>query len=223
MATRIQSATANSAAASVSTLSVTLGSTPTAGNWLVFAASGLAGTGSPMIITEDVSVSWVYYVKTGASSTSTILGIGKVFSGASATQTVTTATGGGIAIAIAEYSMSNAVVDRMAYTTASSTTCVSGTTGTTSVGNGLWVAAIGQRLSGGTTFSAPTNSFTIVGQDKSSLATASDRSICLLEFLPSSTGAASTGVTASGSGVYTGIMLTLYEMTSDGQRSFVTP
>ena len=211
MATRIQSAVANSGASTgtVAT-SVTLSSSPTAGNYLVLAASVNAGT--VPALTDDPNVGWTIYLRTGASGSTAFIAVGQVFSGASATQTVTATAG--IALVLAEYSGDDFVVDRVASATASSATCASGTTGTTSVANGLWVSAIGTRATGGATFSAPTNSFTIVDQTKTSLSTTSDRSVCLLEFFPSSTATASTGVTASGSGVYAGVIATLYEVTS---------
>lgn len=213
----VQSKTANSGASSVATLDIVLDAAPTEGNIVVLVASAAL----PLQILSTSGITWMGTSGLGSTNTVTILGVGRVFSGASATITVATNAGGTcpIVIAAAEYSGVNIRVDRAAFATANSTTAASGDSSTTSVANELWIGAIGHRFTNGATFSSPTNSFTIVVQDKTSAGTSSDRSVALLERIVTSTGVANAGATISSSGIWTAMVRTFHEQPAAGQTS----
>jgi hypothetical protein len=146
-----------------------------------------------------------------------MLAIGRVFSGASATISITTVAAGGISAAGAEYSGVSALVDKFASAVgASGTTAATGATGTTTVANELFVCAVGSRGTNGVTFSAPGDGFAIVGQDKSSLNTSGDRSVALLEKIVSATTTASPTLTISASNVWVAQVATLEETPAAG-------
>lgn len=142
--------------------------------------------------------------------------IGKVFTGASATSTITMVGTSPIAAVAAEYSGVTNALDRGSIATNTGTSAASGATGTTSAANELWIGGIVHRNTNGATFSAPTNSFSIVGQTNTTSGTVNDRSACLLERIVSSTGTADAGATISASGVWIAQALTFPEPTAGG-------
>lgn len=206
---RVQSKTANSGASLATTVSVTLDATPTAGNILVVSYAALFGlsAGSPFVTCSGVTFST--YVWIGSGTLVGVLAVGRVLSGASATITANAGSGGN-AIVAAEYSGSNIVADVYAAATNTSTSAASGDTAATNAAAELWVGALAARNA--ITYSSPTNSFSIVGQDKSSVGTANDRAAALLERIVSSTGTANAGATLSASNVWTAQVLTLKEI-----------
>lgn len=215
---RVQSKTANSGAAGVTTLNLVFDAAPTDGNIVVIAAAGL-GTSSAAFSSMSVTGTNIVWMQCcpavqGGSNMTGILAVGFVLASASATVTVTDLSSGGIAIAGAEYSGCAPFFDQYASAVATTTTPSSGATGTTSSANQLWVASIGHRAVSGGTFSLPTNSFAIVGQDKSSIGSTSDRSVALLERIVSGTGTANAGATVSASGICVSQVLTLKETPS---------
>lgn len=204
--TRVQSKTANSGAVGVTSLNLVFDSAPTAGNVLVIACATNAGNPT---IDSGSGVSWVQYEKiVAANGTMLIVFVGQCFSGASATVTINAASATLIALAGAEYSGVLPAIDRIAGATSASTSPDSGAASTSAYANELWIGAIALRLANGSTFSSPTNSFAIVGQDKTSANTTGDRSVCLLEKIVSATGAAQAGATCT-SGVWVAAVLTM--------------
>lgn len=218
--TLVQSGTASNSVAAT-TLSITLGSTPTAGNIIVVAgASDTNSAASPFV--SGTGIVWMANNTGGASSTSSLLAVGHVLSGASATITLTFGTSGGAAIAAAEYSGVSAWFDQSASSGASTSTAASGSTGTTSHANQLWVGALAGRFgtsASGGLWASPTNSFTIRGQAVSTTGTANDRMVALLERIVSSTGTANAGATmtvGTGTTVWAAQVLTLEAIPTAG-------
>lgn len=211
----VQTKTNNSGGSGVTTLTVTFDATPTAGNLIVLVASGLS-TSAAGLVSQTTGIVWTYYQLGTSNQTTLLIGFGRVFGSASSTITVANFGTGGISIVATELSGENIRVDRMAEATGSGTAVSTGTSQTTSTANEMWVAGLSHRLSGGTTFSLPTNSFSILGQDKSALSTTADRSAALLALSVSSTGTAATGATASGSGNWCGAVFTLQENPAGG-------
>ena len=98
-------------------------------------------------------------------------------------------------------------LDKTASTTGDvSTTAATGTTATTTQANELWVGGIIDQLTSGTTFSAPTNSFSLVAQNNST--SGGGGASVFLERIVSSTGAASSTVTLSQGDAWSGVMAT---------------
>lgn len=209
---RVQSAT-NQSSTSVATLTATLGAAPTNGN-IVIAAASFLGTASQVGDSGAWAATGITWMKVvtlaqGASSTQLSLAIGRVRASASASIVFTCDQTGGIAMAVAEYSGASLNFDKFVSGLGSSTAPASGATATTEAANELWIGAISHRATSGGTFSSPTNSFTIVGQAKSTLGTTSDRSICLLERIVSATGTANAGATVSPTGTWIAQALTI--------------
>lgn len=213
--TRVQSATANSGASNVATLNLVLGAAPTNGNLLILAV-GL-GNGVP-ILESSSDITWTVRINVQAVATRNVfIFIGRVRTGsASATITVGSSVTSSIAIVGDEYSgFTNPRMDRSMGGGGSSASAASGTTPTTASANELWIGALSSSFAGGTTFSAPTNSFTIVGQTNSSLSTSQDRTVALLELIVSSTGTANAGATV-GNGQWGAEVITIEETPSSG-------
>jgi hypothetical protein len=216
---RVQSKTANTGGSTATSLNIVFDSTPTAGNIVVLAVA--TNSGNPTI-TPSNTYSWLSVQQIlSANGTFLTVFVGKVFSSASATITVTMASATTIAIAGAEYSGVDVNLDREAGTTGTSTSPDTGATGTTSSANQLWFAGIAHRNTNGATFSSATGGFSIVGQDKTSVGTTADRSVCLLEQIASATGTPDAGATVSASGSWAAQVLTLKETSSGSSTVFV--
>jgi hypothetical protein len=220
MASRVASSVGknNSGAASVLSLTVTLGVTPTVGNYIAVAVSG-ASTASVPGCPFSASCTGVEFfapinATQGATNMSAALLIGRVLGSPGTVITVNQITSAGMALVAAEYTGVGAL-DRQSSATGSSTSPASGATGTTT--GVLWLAAIGIRVVSGTTFSSPTNSFAIVDQDKTSIASGSDRTVCLLErFVAGTNNAGATAAT----GIWVAQLATFDAPASGGTRSY---
>jgi hypothetical protein len=213
---RVQTKTSNSGSSNVTSLtntSIVLNSAPTNGNILVLVAAVNSANGNCQIVQpSDGSITWTYWGEAGASNVGIIMGVGMVYSGASATINVNAVTTGGIAMVVEEYTITNPVIDQRASNTGTSTGPSSGFTNTTTGANELWIVGISDRVTNGTTFSSPTNSFSIVGQDHTTVNATTDRSVALLDKIVTSTGVASSAVTAGASAVWIGATLTIKEV-----------
>jgi len=215
----VQSKSVNSGAVVVSTLAVTLDTPPTPGNVLVLVGA-VFSTGGATTIGADPNITWMYWTITGANNVSIFLAIGRVFTGAGSTYTLNMSNGGQC-LAVCEYSGDNISVDRFALATGTSASPTTGTTGTTSKATQLWFAAISQRNV--VTFSAPTNGFVILLQDKSALVTTQDRSLVIATNSTIGIGNAGTTLTSSVAGAYYGVIVTLQEnplLAGGGESSF---
>jgi len=219
--TRVQSKTGNTAGASGTTLAVTLDSTPTAGNIIVVAACyfGTSSTPGPGAATlSATNVVWMMAspaVQPGSQCNVT-LSVGRVFASPGSVVTLTFVSAGGAAMVAVEYSGASVTFDKFASAIGSSAAAASGATATTANANELFVGAIGSRGTNGVTFSAPTNSFSIVGQDKSSLNTSADRSVAFLERIVTSTGTPDAGATISASNIWVSQVLTIEQAAAAG-------
>lgn len=219
--TRVQSKTGNTAGASGTTLAVTFDSTPTAGNIIVVAAcyfgtSSTPGSGGGTLSATNIVWMNASPAAQGNSQCNVTLSVGRVFASPGSTVTLTFVSAGGAAMAMAEYSGASTSFDKFASATGSGTSAASGSSATTESAAQLWVGAIGSRGTNGVTFSSPTNSFAIVGQDKSSLNTSADRSVALTELIASSTGTANSGATVSASNIWVAQVLTLEQAAAGG-------
>lgn len=206
---RVQLKTANTAAATASTLNLVFDTTPTAGNTIVLAIA----TGLGIQNVTGTNVEFTYIERVTTNSCIVTLAVGRVFGSASATVTVTTVTATAIAIAGAEYTGSGMLrVDKQTTSSGSSTAPNTGTTATTTNAKELWVGALAHRNQNGDTFTSPTNSFSIVGQTSTTLNTAgNDRTAGLFEQIVSSTGTANAGATVSVTNNWAGAAATLEE------------
>lgn len=213
--TRVQTVTASTGASNaLSTLTVTLGSAPTAGNIVVIA---LATNGAPFShITEAAGYTWSYFP--AARSTSDLyvtLAVARIGAGAGTGITITIPTSNPMAVIAAEYSGTNIRVDQTMSTvpTVGGTAIATGATPTTTNANELWLGALGCRGLNAVTFSAPTNGFSIVGQTGTTVnLTNADRSVALLEQFVTSTGTANAGATISQSGFWGAVVGTFEEL-----------
>lgn len=183
-------------------------------------AVAFLGTASVPGVAATVSQTGVEWIcanvsAQGANGMSLGIFLGRVGSSAGTVATITTAQSGGIASVAAEYSGISQTWDRLASNVGSSTTGNTGTTATTRLANELFAGAIGGRASGGVIFSAPTNSFSIVDQATTSFASTSDRGVCLLEKIVTSTGTASCSTTQT-NGAWAGQMITIEESVASG-------
>lgn len=125
---------------------------------------------------------------------------------------------------IAEYSDVTDVdaLDVTATNTGSGTTVSSGTTATTSQADQVWVGGFANVSND--TYSSPTNSFAIVGQDGSGGGPAGQRSqAAMLDRIVSDVGTASTGATLSGSNDWAGGVIALNGNPVPTQISITTP
>lgn len=211
--TRVQSAVANSGASSVSAQILTWSTAPVEGNILVVVGSGLGSASIPGCTAtfSQTGVEWVLMniTASGANSTLLFMAVGRVYASAGTQLTVTTLSAGGMALVGAEYSGVDFKCDKFKSATGSGTSPASGNTATTSRPVQLWVGGIAHRATNGGTFSAPSNSFTIVDQTKTNLGSTSDRSAALLERLVTSTGTPNAACTVSPTGVWVAAALSI--------------
>jgi hypothetical protein len=200
-ATPVQSAGGSTGAAAAS-FTVTMGSTPTAGNVLI-AAIDMGSTQSIKVTETGVSWRQLSPQINNAVNASLTLWIGPVASGAGTTITITSNSGNQKGTAyIAEFSGNNVVFDNVVLATATgNSTSPAVTIPSQEVANSLRFAALGAQTavqSGqATIFSSPTNSFSIVGQQNTTANTTNDFAVALLVRLDSSTGSISAGATIS--------------------------
>jgi hypothetical protein len=207
---RVQSKAGDSGASGVTTYTLTLDSATTAGNYVVIAS---AANGSHRI--TSTGVTWLTRDMAGASGTSVMISYGLVLSGFTTIDFASTSTGGFAVVAV-EYSGTNITADKFVSATGSSTSPNSGAAATTATANELFVGAIGLRFSGGTTFSSPGGSFSIVGQDTTSISSTADRAVAFLEKIVTATDTPTISATAANSGVWVASGMTFYEITGGG-------
>jgi len=205
-------------------LKITMGSAPTSGNVIILSFTAGADDNNPYI--SGISETGVTWYKAGAYSADadTEIWYGLVGSGASASIAVAIAGGTGgdfneIGDAV-EWSGLNAPgpLDQVSSGAADySTSLNTGTTPTTSQASELWVGAAGGFDQGSLvdyTLSSPTNGFTLL--DGTSLSGSGiGGSLGYLYKVVSSTGTASTGVTAANPYYWGGIIAT-FEAASGG-------
>ncbi len=209
---QVQTKTATTGATGIATLSLVFDAAPTNAGTLIVAIAGAGG----IWITPNANIIWDAISYSGASASFIALFRGRVITGsASATVAInSTATTSGISAAGIEYSSDTEIAfDRSTENTGTSTTGNSGTSPTTTAAAAVWIGAFCSRLVSGATFSAPTNSYTIIGQTKSTIGSSSDRSVCIATKAVSSTGTPQVSVTISGSSsIYSGISASVYEL-----------
>lgn len=219
--TRVQSISGTTGATAATTLVLVLPSTPTAGNVIILAVATNANT---VTLPYGNNITWTNHLVHATNAVDSSLFIGRVFASASATITITSPQANPIAAVACEYSGTNIIADRGSDNTGNSTSASTGTSATTSTANEMWIGALAHRSTGGSTYSAPSNSFAIVDQQTTTVNTTNtDRSVCFLELAVSSTGTASTGATVSVSNNWAGQTMTLREIivTGSGASSHV--
>ena len=190
-----------------STITVTMGSTPTPGNLLIMCVGWRTSPNLTSI--TQTGVTWTgggnglqVHKVSAALTTQNDIWLGTAGSGASTSITVNFSSSLSEGVAdVCEYSglaAASTVKDQAAGNTSTSTPHPdSGTTATTTQANELWVASLTAHLSGNTvTQSSPTNSFTLLdGADQNYSGV--HYSLGFLERIVSSTGTAQTQVTCA--------------------------
>lgn len=178
-----------------STISCTVTS-PTNGNALIATIGARdASTGTVTSITQT-GATWAQAVESTNNDASTEIWYALNVSGAGTSITINLSGTYYASAVISEYSglVTSSALDQTATWTGKSASPVTGTTSTTTQAQQLWIGGIsGERAN---TYSSPTNSFTILGQVTGG--SNSDVSTVYLERIVSATGAANSGVTASG-------------------------
>lgn len=213
---RVQFKSANTAATNATTLAIVMDATPTAGNMLVVSAAIGSAASTICRMSEQTGITWLEQTRSGTNGNH-LFAVGRVASTiASATITVSANATSPISAVAAEYSGTNIRVDKAASAVGTSTSAASGATETTSTAAELWVGAITSRSSSTpVTFSAPTNSFSIVAQTTTSVGgTNSDNSAALLDQVVAATGTPNAGATVSASQNWVASVLTFEEVTS---------
>lgn len=201
-ATPIQTKKGNTGNSTTATsLVLTLGSAPTAGNILVLGFVDASVTNRLYGITQT-GVTWTYYPVLNTTTGNTVLAVGRVFASAGTTITIArldTSSFTSMAAVVAEFSGTNIRLDKQVGATGNSASPATGATATLDTANELLVAALssrGQFSTATTVFSSPTNSFAIIDQDNTTVNTANaDRALCLLAQVVSSTSGVSAGAT----------------------------
>ena len=206
---RVQSATGSTGASASTSVSVTLASTPVAGNALVAVISTRGTSASRISGITGGGVTWsrVSQAANSGGATTEIWYGPKVASGTTGI-TITQSSLRSAAVVI-EYSglLTPASFDLAANSTGSSTSAVTGTTATTSQANELWLGGIGI-ADGRRTLNAPYGgSFTVIASPASGTSS-SDAMIYALEKIVNATGTASSGGTVSTSDGWAGAIAT---------------
>ena len=213
-AARVQSATGTTGASASTTIGVTMGSAPVSGNTLVAVIATRGTTANRVSAITGGGVTWSRVSQaTNGSGTTTEIWYGPNVSTGTTAITITQASPISAAVVI-EYSgvLPSASFDLAANSTGSSTAASTGTTGTTTQANELWIGGIGI-ADGRRTLNAPYgNTFTVVAFPKSG-AVNTGAMIYALEKIVSTTGAASTGGTVSTSDAWSGAIATFKTVT----------
>lgn len=169
--------------------------------------------------TNDSGYSWNSYNFSGSLVPVVSLQVGRIYSGAGTTVTITTASAVPIAAVGIEFKSDAPLrLDRAASAFASSTTVSTGTTQTTSSANQIAVAALCHRLQSASTsgtFASPTQSYTEVvagGVSTNNNASGADREVDLLYKALSATGTTTTGASVTGSNSNSGVVATFEEV-----------
>lgn len=199
-----------------STLSATMNSTPIAGNYLILSVSSTQG----VYVSSTGNIVWLMLqgLQNATGPTFAFTFVGFVQPSPSATVTITSVGSGGsqaMCFVVTEYSFTGGLLVPDQYITTATgngTTPASGASGTTQFANELWIGTLSARSTNGTTYSAPTNSFAITDQQKTTINSANvDRSVAQLERIVSATGTSNPGATSSPTGQWCAQTLTFYE------------
>ncbi len=207
---RVQSKTATTGGTNATSLNLVLDAAPTNGNVLILAI-GCPGSTDPTVNTT-ADIAWFGTTKPNSSSVNATILIGYVKTGsASATITGNQVASNIMNMVCAEYSgFNHAQFDTSSVATGTGTATASGATPSTRSADEIWLTAIAARCNNTLTFSAPTNSFSIVGQTSSTLGGSNaDRAVCLLERIVTSTGTANGGATTSQSNSWVAYTVTI--------------
>jgi hypothetical protein len=211
--TRVQFKTGNTGSATAPTsLAITLDTAPTAGNYLLVAVAHPTAGVPKINTTTDAAWQLVYQNTAGAAVAASVF-MARLGASPSATVTFSIQSAGsaGVAAVVVEYSATNLRVDQTVSSNGSSAAPATGTfVNTTNNANELLFGALCSSFTSGTTYSAPTNSFVIVGQDKSTITGTVDRSVCALERFVTSTGTYSAAATA-GNAAWGGALVSFEE------------
>lgn len=184
---RVQSKTAANAVAT--TISVTLDSTPTDGNFLVLFVGDLGATANRVTSISQTGATWVRAVQaTNALGSQGEIWYAENIASASTSITVNLAASLAAGCVVAEYSgiAIASTLDKTASSTGSGPPASTGTTATTAQAQELWLG--GLTINAGTTFiGSLSNSFTQVGLVSSGLCR-----VEMAEKIVSATGTANT-------------------------------
>jgi hypothetical protein len=194
------------------TISVTMASTPTAGNILVLVYSEYWGSRTVSSISET-NVAWTKQIsKAGAGYCIVEIWVGVISASASKNIVVTTSAALTDGVAdVCEYNgtVTSGFLDTTATNTGTSTTPDTGTTAATTVASEVWVGgtAVFQK-----TQATPTNGFTLLD---GAFGPSSYHSLAYLEKIVSSTGTADSGTTITASKVWAGCIITIKTPTGE--------
>jgi len=199
---RVQGNARGTSGSGSTSVSVTLGATPTAGNVLVLTIGIYGQVNLPSVTgISQTGVTWYYQIKSSRSTIDDEIWFGVVGSGASKSLTVSWANFGYSVADVCEYSgiLTSGYLDKTATNSGQSKYSDTGTTATTTQADELWIGA----TASGTTQTTPTNGFTLLdGVNNVAI------SIAYLEKIVSATGTADSGTTMTGSISWAGCIAT---------------
>jgi hypothetical protein len=198
---------------------VNLTTSPVAGNTLVAVISTRGTSANRVSAISGGGVTWSRVSQgTNTSGATTEIWVGPNVSSGTTGIAITQASLISAAVVI-EYSglLVPTSFDLAANNTGTNTAAVTGTTGTTSQPNELWIGGIGIRDGRRTLIAPYGNGFTVVASPKSGSASG-DSMIYALEKIVSTTGAASSGGTLSASDSWSGAIAT-FKAASSGSLS----
>ncbi|MCF7731599.1 MAG: DUF6288 domain-containing protein [Akkermansiaceae bacterium] len=214
---RVQSATGSTGSSSNTTCSVTLTTSPRAGNTLVAVISTRGNSANRVSAISGGGVTWSRVSQgTNTSGTTTEIWCGPNVSSGTTGVTITQASLRSAAVVI-EYSglLVPTSFDLAGENAGTGTAANTGTTGTTNLPNEVWIGGIGIR-DGRRTLDAPDgNGFTVVASPQSGNANA-DSMIYALEKIVSTTGTASSSGTLSASDDWSGAIATFKAASTSG-------
>lgn len=203
--TRVQE-TKGQSTVGATTLTISYGSAPTAGNCL-FMAVGTNVNNNTVSSVTSTGASWskiANFLDTTRNKTIEIWGAANISSGAASSVTITVASASDMVAIIAEYSGlgTSVTLDQTSHGTGNTTTAATGNTSTTTQANELWLNLILAYNNPSTAFnppalSAPTNSYTIVDQSMKSFGLSLELNLGWLERIVTSTGTAGGNATVA--------------------------
>jgi len=183
-------------------ISVTMGSAPTSGNVVIAAIGIYASSLLDVNSITQTGVTWSQVVTgaSGAARCSIWIGIVGSDAGTGITVNLSGTANGGAVCDVCEYSgiPTTNYLDKTATASGVGASTSTGTTGTTTQADELWIGAISAFFGQ----SSPTNGFTLLDGAKT------DISVAFLEKIVSATGTANSGTTQAGDGFYRGCIAT---------------
>ena len=215
---RVQVATFGVSGNGAATFAVTLGRAPTSGNTLVAVIATRGTTNNTVTsITQANVTTWKRASQAAnpgnnANGVTTEIWYAPVGASAGTAVTISQAASLRSCAIVVEYSgmLTSAAVDQTANATGIGTNAVTGTTSSTSLGNELWIGAIGLTNSA-QTLGSVLNSFSTVTNAQSSYFQSTFNSrVYALEKIVSGTGTANSGGTISGPAIWAGAVATFY-------------